>query len=117
MATYEKYVKDGEVPAASSPTIHPSASLSSTTHDDDEKATISKSRKKRLQDTRRLANRIKALLDEGRVEEDVKGVQIVKVFKTSTKQAMIARVRDSTLWFSLKLNSRLVASTCPRFTS
>ena len=94
MATYEKYAKDGEIPTASSPTIHPSASLSSATHDDDEKATISKSRKKRLQDTRRLANRIKALLDEGRVEEDVKGVQIVKVFKTSTKQAMIARVRD-----------------------
>ena len=55
-------------------------------------AKVSKSKKKRHQDARKLANRVKALLDEGRVEEDVKGVQIVKVTKASTKQAMVARV-------------------------
>lgn len=114
MATYEKYAKDGEAPIASSPTTSLAASPSSSTHDGDEKVTISKSRKKRLQEARKLANCIKALLDEGRVEEDVKGVQIVKVFKTSTKQAMIARVCDSTLWSSLTLNRYLVASAGSR---
>lgn len=58
----------------------------------DAKSPLSKSKKKRAQEARKLASRVKTLLDEGRVEEDVKGVQLVKVTKPSTKQAMVARV-------------------------
>ncbi|KAH9173359.1 hypothetical protein EDB89DRAFT_723307 [Lactarius sanguifluus] len=39
-----------------------------------------------------FATRLKAALDEGRIEEDIKGVKMEKVFsRASTKQAMVAR--------------------------
>jgi len=37
-----------------------------------------------------------AIVEEGRIEEDIQGVKMEKVCsKVSTKQAMIARVRES----------------------
>ncbi|KAI0692553.1 hypothetical protein BC835DRAFT_1406996 [Cytidiella melzeri] len=55
-------------------------------------ADVSLSKKKRAREARKLAARVKAALDEGRVEEDLKGVKMEKVFsKASTKQAMVAR--------------------------
>ena len=51
------------------------------------------SRKKRVRDAKRLVTRVKAALDEGRIEEDVRGVTMEKVVsQSSTKQAMLARV-------------------------
>lgn len=51
------------------------------------------SKKKRLREVRRFALRLKTALEEGRIEEDIKGVKIEKVFsRASTKQAMVARV-------------------------
>lgn len=53
----------------------------------------SQSKKKRAREARRLEAKVKAALEEGRIEEDIKGVKMEKVFsKASTKQAMIARV-------------------------
>ena len=53
----------------------------------------SQSRKKRAKDAKRLADRMKKAIEEGRIEEDIKGVKIEKVFsRASTKQAMVARV-------------------------
>lgn len=53
----------------------------------------SQSKKKRARDARKLQAKVKAALDEGRIEEDIKGVKMEKVFsRASTKQAMIARV-------------------------
>ncbi|KAI0832795.1 hypothetical protein BC628DRAFT_1529088 [Trametes gibbosa] len=50
------------------------------------------SKKKRARDARKLSARVKAAIDEGRIEEDIKGVKMEKVFsRASTKQAMIAR--------------------------
>ncbi|CDO69582.1 hypothetical protein BN946_scf184759.g22 [Trametes cinnabarina] len=40
----------------------------------------SSSKKKRARDARRLLARVKAALDEGRIEEDIKGVKLEKVF-------------------------------------
>lgn len=54
----------------------------------------SASKKKRAREARKLAARVKVALDDGRIEEDIKGVRMEKVFsRASTKQAMIARVR------------------------
>jgi ubiquitin carboxyl-terminal hydrolase 1 len=40
-----------------------------------------------------MAALVKAALEEGRVEDDIKGVKLEKVHsKASTKQAMVARV-------------------------
>jgi ubiquitin carboxyl-terminal hydrolase 1 len=56
-------------------------------------ASVSQSKKKRLREVRRFALRLKTALEEGRIEEDIKGVKIEKVFsRASTKQAMVARV-------------------------
>ncbi|KAG8757830.1 hypothetical protein FRC14_001362 [Serendipita sp. 396] len=50
------------------------------------------SRKKRTKDVRKLAARVKAALDSGRIEEDIKGVIVEKIIsKSSTKQSMFAR--------------------------
>ncbi|EIW76180.1 cysteine proteinase [Coniophora puteana RWD-64-598 SS2] len=50
------------------------------------------SRRKRLKDVKRLEARVKSALDEGRVEEEIKGVKMERVVsRASTKQAMIAR--------------------------
>ncbi|KZT06536.1 cysteine proteinase [Laetiporus sulphureus 93-53] len=52
----------------------------------------SSSKKKRVRDAQKLLARMKAALDDGRIEEDIKGVKMEKVFsRGSTKQAMIAR--------------------------
>lgn len=51
------------------------------------------SKKKRVKEAKKLEARVKHALEEGRIEEDIKGVKMDKVFsKASTKQAMIARV-------------------------
>lgn len=53
----------------------------------------SSSKKKRVREAKKLAARARAALAEGRIEEEIKGVKMEKVFsKASTKQAMIARV-------------------------
>ncbi|KAF8488997.1 hypothetical protein JB92DRAFT_2798348 [Gautieria morchelliformis] len=53
---------------------------------------VSSSKKKRAREARKLEARVKAALDDGRIEEDIKGVKMEKVFsRCSTKQAMIAR--------------------------
>ncbi|OCH94543.1 cysteine proteinase [Obba rivulosa] len=52
----------------------------------------SASKKKKAREARKLASRVKAALEEGRIEEEIKGVKMEKVFsRASTKQAMIAR--------------------------
>ncbi|KAI0070591.1 cysteine proteinase [Panus rudis PR-1116 ss-1] len=52
----------------------------------------SASKKKRAREARKLEARLRQAIEEGRIEEDIKGVQMEKVFsKASTKQAMIAR--------------------------
>ena len=68
-------------------------------------ATVSQSKKKRVREAKRFATRLKAALDEGRIEEDIKGVKMEKVFsRASTKQAMVARASRSSLFFlSLRL--------------
>jgi ubiquitin carboxyl-terminal hydrolase 1 len=51
------------------------------------------SRKKRVREARRLEGRVKAAIEEGRIEEDIPGVKLEKVYsRESTKQVMIARV-------------------------
>jgi ubiquitin carboxyl-terminal hydrolase 1 len=61
-------------------------------------SSVSQSKKKRLREVKRLALRLKTALDEGRVEEDVKGIKVEKVFsRASTKQAMVARVSKRSL--------------------
>jgi ubiquitin carboxyl-terminal hydrolase 1 len=57
----------------------------------DSNASISK--KKKAKDARRMEVRLRTALEQGRIEDDVKGVKMEKVFsKASTKQAMVARV-------------------------
>jgi ubiquitin carboxyl-terminal hydrolase 1 len=56
------------------------------------KPTVSQSKKRRMREARRLALRLKTALEEGRIEEDIKGVKIERVFSRATKQAMVARV-------------------------
>jgi ubiquitin carboxyl-terminal hydrolase 1 len=54
----------------------------------------SSSRKKRARDARKLEARIKVALEEGRLEDDIPGIKMEKIYSAeSTKQAMIARVR------------------------
>ncbi|KAF9226744.1 cysteine proteinase [Gyrodon lividus] len=60
--------------------------------------------KKRRADARKLELRVRALLEHGRLEEDVRGVRMEKVFSRATKQAMIAR---SPLVLALHLNRSL----------
>ena len=61
----------------------------------------SSSKKKRARDSRKLLARVKAALDEGRIEEDIRGVKLEKVFSpASTKQSMVARVSSLRLPYS-----------------
>ena len=56
----------------------------------EEKASLTK--KKRLRETRKFEQAVKLALDEGRVEDDIRGLKMERVFASaSTKQAMIAR--------------------------
>lgn len=62
----------------------------------DSDLSASSSKKKRAREARKLATRVKEALEQGRIEDDIKGVKMEKVFsKLSTKQAMIARVSIS----------------------
>ncbi|KAI5116047.1 hypothetical protein M0805_009361, partial [Coniferiporia weirii] len=55
-------------------------------------AGASQSKKKRAREARKLEAKVRAAIEEGRIEEDIKGVKMEKVFsKASTKQAMVAR--------------------------
>ncbi|TCD59984.1 hypothetical protein EIP91_010941 [Steccherinum ochraceum] len=55
-------------------------------------ADASSSKRRRAREARAMETRVKAALDEGRIEDDIKGLQMEKVFsRSSTKQAMIAR--------------------------
>lgn len=59
--------------------------------EEDENA--SQSKKKRAKDAKKLVERVKRAIEEGRIEEDIKGVKVEKVLsRASTKQAMVARV-------------------------
>lgn len=52
----------------------------------------SSSKKKRAREARKLEANVKAALEEERIEDDIKGVKMERVYsKASTKQAMIAR--------------------------
>lgn len=59
-----------------------------------DRASVSGSKKKRVSEAKRLEMKVKAAIEEGRIEEDIKGLTMEKIFsRVSTKQAMIARVR------------------------
>ena len=73
----------------------------------------SASKKKRAREARKLAARVKAALDDGRIEEDIKGVKMEKVFsRASTKQAMIARVRTMFSYTTVSHSIILTATSC-----
>lgn len=91
VATHRRLVAEVErisIPAsttASSPSSNPGASSSS----------VSSSQKKKAREIRKLEARVKAAIEEGRIEDDIKGVKMEKVYsRCSTKQSMIARVRS-----------------------
>ncbi|KIJ57176.1 hypothetical protein M422DRAFT_23274 [Sphaerobolus stellatus SS14] len=53
---------------------------------------VSMSKKKKAKEAKKLEGRVKAALEEGRIEEDLKDVKMEKVYsRCSTKQSMIAR--------------------------
>jgi ubiquitin carboxyl-terminal hydrolase 1 len=53
----------------------------------------SPARKKRAKVARELEASVRAAIEEGRIEEDIPGVKLEKVYsRESTKQVMIARV-------------------------
>ncbi|THH31899.1 hypothetical protein EUX98_g2262 [Antrodiella citrinella] len=55
-------------------------------------ADASSSKRRRAREARAMETRVKSALDEGRIEDDIKGLQMEKIFsRASTKQAMIAR--------------------------
>jgi hypothetical protein len=57
----------------------------------DPQASVSK--KRRAKEARKLELKVRASLEHGRLEEDMRGIKLEKVFsRASTKQAMIARV-------------------------
>lgn len=69
-----------------------------TTADESDNAdgSITQSKKKRIREARKLETRVGALLADGRIEEDLKGLKMERVLsRASTKQVMIARVRSS----------------------
>ena len=60
---------------------------------DREKAKESASRKRRMREAKKFEARVRAALEDGRIEEDVKGVTLERVVSPrSTKHTMIARV-------------------------
>lgn len=77
LATHQKLLADAERMTALM-TIEPNPSIS---------------RKKRVREARKLEARVKAAIEEGRIEDDIPGVKLEKVYsRESTKQVMIARV-------------------------
>ena len=60
---------------------------------DGERAKESASRKRRMREARKFEARVRAALEDGRIEEDIKGVTLERVVSPrSTKHTMIARV-------------------------
>ena len=83
LATLQKYEQDAQ---------RLTEATNVTTH-------VSSSKRRRAREARKLEARVRAALDEGRIEEDIRGVDLEKVFsRASTKQAMIARVCSSHAW-------------------
>lgn len=63
--------------------------LSSEVEDGD----VTHSKKKRARETRKFEQRVKEAIANGRIEDEIKGLKMEKVFsRASTKQTMIARV-------------------------
>ncbi|KZT34493.1 cysteine proteinase [Sistotremastrum suecicum HHB10207 ss-3] len=53
---------------------------------------LSASKKKRIREVKKLESRVRSALEDGRIEEDIKGVKIEKVVsRCSSKQSMIGR--------------------------
>jgi len=60
---------------------------------DPSSSAMSSARRKRAREARKLQSRVQEALDEGRIEQEIKGLKLEKVRSSaSTKQAMIARV-------------------------
>ena len=60
------------------------------------KAKESASRKRRMREARKFEARVRAALEDGRIEEDIKGVTLERVVSPrSTKHTMIARVSNN----------------------
>jgi hypothetical protein len=77
----------------------------------------SSSKRRRAREARKLESRVKAALEEGRIEEDIKGVRMEKVYsRASTKQAMIARVSATIIMWDTDrmLMSVVIATTRTR---
>jgi len=73
---------------------------------------VSASKKKRAKDARKLEIKVQTALEHSRLEEDIKGVKLEKVFsKASTKQAMIARVSLRSLPCHLSLRHYVATSS------
>ena len=68
---------------------------------DGEKAKESASRKRRIREAKKFEARVSAALEDGRIEEDIKGVTLERVVSPrSTKHTMIARVSNNPTGFS-----------------
>jgi ubiquitin carboxyl-terminal hydrolase 1 len=84
------------VTSSSSALGSPASSLSPMASSSHEKPTkVSNSKKKRYKDVKKMEQRVKTALAEGRIEDEsyLEGIRIEKVVSpASTKQAMIARV-------------------------
>lgn len=80
-------------------------------------ADASSSKRRRAREARAMEMKVKAALHDGRIEDDIKGLQMEKVFsRASTKQAMIARVSTYILnilkYSHLFFATTLTASRC-----
>jgi ubiquitin carboxyl-terminal hydrolase 1 len=53
----------------------------------------SSSKKRRARDARKYEARVRAMLDEGRIEDELGDIRLERVVEPATKQAMVARVR------------------------
>ncbi|KAF7795265.1 hypothetical protein EIP86_006417 [Pleurotus ostreatoroseus] len=96
MATAAKLEADADrlaVPEAMSPTSPSTPSSSSNPYSElVSSSSPSSSKRRRAREARKLAVKVKQALEEGRIEEDIKGVKMERVISgASTKQAMIAR--------------------------
>jgi len=84
VATLEKLVR--EVEKVERPTVE-------NVNADGENAKESASRKRRIWEARKFEDRVRAALENGRIEEDIKGIKLERVLSSrSTKHTMIARV-------------------------
>lgn len=80
---------------------------------DGEKAKESASRKRRMREARKFEARVRVALEDGRIEEDVKGVALERVVSPrSTKHTMIARV---SIFLQVELVVDVHCCSHPRF--